>query len=174
MQERWLPIFDGRYDVSDHGHIRSWVSPGTGVRLLAPRKLTVRVSDKTGYAQIGLTVSPRGRQTTFLVHRLVCMAFHGEQPPGQETRHLNGVRSDNRAENLAWGTRSQNAMDRFRHGTGLAGERSPFSTLRERDVALILGSTATSSSLAKELGVDRCTVADVRHGRTWRHIERTQ
>lgn len=52
-----------------------------------------------------------------LVHREVCEAFHGPKPtPDHQVRHLNGDRTDNRAANLAWGTASENALDRIAHG----------------------------------------------------------
>lgn len=51
------------------------------------------------------------------MHVLVCRAFHGAAPEGQEVRHLNGNPPDNRAINLAWGTRSQNMRDKQDHGT---------------------------------------------------------
>src|SRR5262249_12949164 len=39
--------------------------------------------------------------------------------PHHEVRHLNGIRTDNRPENLAWGTKSENMQDAVRHGTHL-------------------------------------------------------
>jgi hypothetical protein len=50
------------------------------------------------------------------VHQLVARTFLGP-PRGLETRHLNGDCRDNRLENLAYGTRAENAQDMVRHGT---------------------------------------------------------
>ena len=58
-----------------------------------------------------------GKHAETLVHRLVLMAFAGDPPEGTECRHLNGIRTDNRIENLAWGTHSENSVDQVRHGT---------------------------------------------------------
>ena len=54
---------------------------------------------------------------TRLVHRLVLEAFVGPRPEGMVARHLNGDPGDNRLENLAWGTQSENNYDKVRHGT---------------------------------------------------------
>jgi len=57
--------------------------------------------------------------TAGAVHRLVLMAFRGQPENGSRThsRHLNGDCTDNRLENLAWGTPKDNADDMRRHGT---------------------------------------------------------
>jgi len=61
---------------------------------------------------------PRSNRRSISVHILVCTAFHGPKPaPYYEVCHLNGNRSDNRAQNLAWGTPGDNARDRTLHGT---------------------------------------------------------
>lgn len=49
----------------------------------------------------------RGHKT-LKVHRLVCEAFNGPPDDGQVCMHLNEDSSDNRPENLAWGTQKQN------------------------------------------------------------------
>jgi len=43
------------------------------------------------------------------VHRVVCEAFHGPAPfPKSVVIHLNEDATDNRAENLKWGTQKEN------------------------------------------------------------------
>ena len=44
------------------------------------------------------------------------LAFRGETPEGLEIRHLNDDKDDNRLENLAFGTSSDNMHDRVRNG----------------------------------------------------------
>lgn len=54
---------------------------------------------------------------------LVCLAFHGPKPSERhEVRHLNGISTDDRAENLAWGTKQENEDDKNIHGTRPKGE----------------------------------------------------
>lgn len=75
------------------------------------------------YAGAGTSAHPRVRltpegmgQKTFLVHQLVAQAFLPPRPAGHELRHLNGDHRDCRADNLAWGTRSENVLDQVKHG----------------------------------------------------------
>lgn len=68
-----------------------------------------------GYQTVHVTDST-GVQSTWSVHRLVCLAWNGLPPhPSFEVRHLDGDRLNNAPSNLAWGTHRDNAADRKRH-----------------------------------------------------------
>lgn len=70
-----------------------------------------------GYWTVSIRFDDWPRRRVFGVHRLICMVFHGPRPTTKhEVRHLNGNPTDNRPENLAWGTKSENAFDAVMHG----------------------------------------------------------
>lgn len=54
----------------------------------------------------------RFRGAGYRVHRVVCYLQTGEDHPDLEVAHANGVRTDNRPENLRWATRSENELDK--------------------------------------------------------------
>lgn len=116
--ERWLPVpgYEGLYEVSDQGRVRSIPRPRTSGGLRKAER------HAHGYAQVGLCRS--GRRKMFTVHRLVLRAFVGEPQPGQECRHLDGDPSNNQLSNLAWGSRSENMLDAVRHGTHISAAKS--------------------------------------------------
>ena len=99
------------YEVDADGNI--WSSSnwrGYGRRRLTPSP------NSHGYPSVKVKTAEGMRK--MLIHVAVCTAFHGRKPsPAHQVRHLNGDRSDNRAENLAWGTAAENAADRDLHGT---------------------------------------------------------
>lgn len=107
----WRPVvgFSNLYEVSDDGQVRSW-KRGKWGRATEP-KLLSRTLAGSGYYYVHLDGVTRA------VHVLVARAFHGAPIEGQEVRHLDGVRTNNHASNLAWGTRSENAYDCVDHGT---------------------------------------------------------
>ena len=121
-----------------------------------------------GYEQQYEMVSA-GDQRKAYVHRLVCEAFYGEAPGDfPEVRHLDGDPTNNKPQNLDWGTKEQNAADRHAHGR-FSGDKSPNAKLSSRVVAEIqtLRGAMTRPALAARFGVSRGAIDDVLDGRTW-------
>ncbi len=95
------------------------------------------------------------------IHQLVCEAFHGPRPDGLQVRHLNGIKTDNRASNLVWGTPAENHADKVRHGTANFGENNPRSKLTKKEVGRmrhIRAETGLShKKIAQQFGVSTMT-----------------
>ena len=109
IAERWKQVkgYEGRYEVSDHGKVRSLnyrMKKGV-TKLLRP----ARNSD--GYLNVHLYAEDGGR--TIKVHRLVAQAFLANPDELPEVNHKNEVKSDNRVVNLEWCERTYNT----RYGT---------------------------------------------------------
>ncbi len=104
------------YSVDTEGNVWSDMNwRGMGRRKLTP------FPNSHGYPFVKVRCD--GRMKKALVHVLVCEAFHGPKPSAlHQVRHLNGVRADCRAVNLAWGTVAENAADRKAHGTERAAQ----------------------------------------------------
>jgi hypothetical protein len=177
--ERWLPVpgFEGLYEVSDLGRVRSldrvvpqanrWGGVSHSLRkgrILKPGRhagghLFVCLCNETGHHQI-------------FIHRLVLMAFDRLRPDGMECRHLDGDPTNNRFDNLAWGTRLENMADRTALGehNPPRGVRNSRAILDEEKVRLIRQEYAfgeRKSDIARSLGVHRNVVGKVLSGRTW-------
>lgn len=121
MSEEWRLIqgYGDRYEVSSEGRVRSIARVvtcrnGRSKPFKQQEKRQTMVNGS--YWKVVLYGEDLKRHNCN-VHILVCEAFHGARPPGLQVRHLNGVSTDNRAENLAWGTQSENMIDRVLHGT---------------------------------------------------------
>ena len=117
MNEIWLPVpgFVGCYEVSSAGRVRSLDRLDRLGRRRAGRILRAKPGSN-GYPSVTLAADKDGRRPPRSVHVLVLEAFVGPRPEGTEARHLNDDPTDNRLENLAWGTPSDNARDRVRNG----------------------------------------------------------
>lgn len=97
------------YEASDDGQVRSLDRPGR------PGRVLVQSPTSNGY--LGVQLSGNGRRRSMRTHWLVMLAFVGPRPDGWDTRHLNGIKTDNRLANLRYGTKSENEFDKVTHGT---------------------------------------------------------
>jgi hypothetical protein len=168
--EEWrpLPDYEGLYEVSNLGRVRSLHE-----RHKEPRLCFIG-TDSCGYLTVGLNRA--GKRTTRTVHRLVCRAFHGEQPNPlhNEVGHLDGNRTNARADNLKWVSKRENHSHRRLHGTAHIGSAHPRALLSEADVTKIcqLLMVRSARSVADQFGVSSSAIEDIRSGKNWRHVQR--
>jgi transposase-like protein len=168
--EEWRPVvgFEQKYEVSSIGRVRSiarFKRKSRELYRIEPNMLTP--TKNKGYPCVVLTGITGSR--TAKVHHLVLEAFVGPRPEGMITRHLNGVRDDNRVENLAWGTFQENSDDMRQHGTKCLGRAVPGAKLNEEAVRDILTGRLSVLKFAALYGVNPTTVDKVRQGLNWRH-----
>lgn len=117
-EEEWRPVPRyPLYEVSSHGRLRSWAPRrhrGVLVHPGSPRMKKPSTASSGGYLYASMTEKPCGKSVRRNIHELVLEAFSGKRPEGMIARHVNGVATDNRLENLEWATEAQNAKDRAR------------------------------------------------------------
>lgn len=121
-----------------------------------------------GYLRVKLN---DGKQ--YLVHRLVMEAFVGES--SLFANHKNGIKSDNRLQNLEWCTRSQNTKHSFDTGlqTPRRGVENSSSKKCDMDIIKIrqlycLG--ATQVDIAHMFSIAQGCVSNIVLNKNWRHI----
>lgn len=175
MSEQWraIPGFEGSYEVSDRGRVRS-LDRVICRRLISGREHPKRVSGRLlklwanrndRYLRAALWCENAPLVTT--VHALVAAAFLGPRPAGADVCHLNGDERDNRPDNLRYDTRSGNHADKRLHGTQPTGERSHLAKLTRKQVEQIRLSAEPASKLAATLPVQGRHVRRIRSGEFW-------
>ena len=127
-EERWfaVPGYEGFYEVSDTGRVRSidrYVAGRYVKRLIRGKLLSQKLTNK-GYPFVWLGLGEKGKSSYRTVHRLVLEAFVGPAPEGAVACHNNDIQTDNRLENLRWDTRSENQNDIVRNGNHVAANKT--------------------------------------------------
>lgn len=161
MVEIWKELHEyPGTEVSSLGHVKG---------LKGFRKLFVK---KHGY--VGVVLTKKQKKKNFLVHRLVAEAFIPNPSNLPQVNHINGIKTDNRVENLEWCTASHN--EKHAHSLGLksqVGENNACSRLTEDDVLNIRHKLSVGEKgrvLSKQYGVTEQTICDIKKRRSWSHI----
>lgn len=163
--ENWRDVFgyEGRYMVSDQGRVRS----------LRRVDIMRQYTDRDGYLCVTLTRA-NSRQRCERVHQLALLAFVGLKAKGVVTRHLDGVRTNNRLSNLRYGTPKENTADRETHGTHQRGARNPNVKLTEEAIAYIRGEPYAHglyTKLSERFGVSRVQISFIAKKKSWQHLQ---
>lgn len=129
--------------------------------------------DMKGYLRF--TTFINGKRKHKRIHRVVLEAFVG--PCAMMVDHINGIRHDNRLENLRYVSAVENAQHKKVLGTQLYGECVHFSRLTEvevnlirRDFVRISAHNSNALCLSKRFKVSHKTILDVVNGNTWKHL----
>lgn len=134
--------------------------------------------DHCGYLEVTISCYPQ-KSKRVLVHRLILSTFKPvENMENLQVNHINGIKTDNRLDNLEWCTRSENLKHAYKMGLEkrMLGEKHHSHKLTVENVKYIkkhyvkyhkqYGATA----LARKFNVDRTTVSDVVNGKTWKEV----
>lgn len=122
--EIWKDVVgaEGLYEISSFGRLKSLRKnahtpsyTNRKGRMIVERIMAFTTNPK-GYLQAGFFVA--GKQKTSPVHRLVAQAFIPNPLNKPQINHINGIKNDNRVENLEWCTNQENVQHAF--DTGLA------------------------------------------------------
>lgn len=84
----------------------------------AHRSSNAKVGDEAGSTRPDGYRRVKLNKRAFLIHRVIREMFNGPTPPGMQIDHINGIKSDNRIENLRPATNRQNSQNMPLHRNG--------------------------------------------------------
>lgn len=105
QNEIWKSVkgYEGIYEISNLGNLKS-----LGNSFSRKEKLIKKVSNSDGYYKVLL--HKKGFRKNFFVHRIVAVTFINNIKNNNEINHINGIKTDNRVENLEWCTHKENSI----------------------------------------------------------------
>lgn len=172
--ETWKPVpnFEGVYEISDQCRLRRIATFGgrpTETYSAPHRK-------KSGYVDFWLWRD--GKPTRKIAHRLMWEAFISPIPKGLVMNHKNGIRDDNRLENLEVVTQSENVRDGFKRGrprpnNPSPGEKNGSAKLTEdqvRQIRRLRASGTSQREVAEQFGVSIPLVSLIHRRLVWREL----
>lgn len=168
---RTVPSYPA-YSASSLGRVRrDAVVHGGGGSTRHPSGVLRQRALPLGHRQV--TLSMHNKPTTVLVHRIVAEAFLPAPQPGQDcVCHRDDDPSNNRPENLFWGTRADNMRDMVAKGRQCRGERVASAKLSQEAVEAIrrrLSNGERQRAVAAIHGVAQSTVSLIATGAIWGH-----
>jgi hypothetical protein len=141
--------------------------------------------DNKGYLRVGLTIN--GKLCTKKVHRLIAQTFISNTLNKPFVNHINGIKSDNRVENLEWVTAKENTKHAIENGlfyfntseqsiniNTKKGSLNGMSILNEQEVIEIRKKFKprkyTRKMLSLEYNVTENCIKDIIIRKSWKHI----
>lgn len=159
--------YDGAYCITEDGRV--WSNK--------TKKFLRPALNKNGYLTIAFYHN--GKHKTHYIHRLVIDAYRPKDPELTDTNHVNGIKTDNRLENLVRCTRSTNMKHAVVMGLHKVkrrqGEDHNRSKLTEADVRFIRRlkkdfPELTNAEIAKRYGVTKDNIWRIIKRVTWKNI----
>jgi len=176
QNEIWKPVpdYEKLYQISNTGKLMS-LSKYVQNKKVPDKLLKIQVSK--GYQQVNLYKNKKGK--TFRIHRLVTETFIPRINGKTQVNHINGIKHDNRVENLEWCTKKENSKHAFETGLLtppiLKGEKNPCSKLKN-NIVLELRDLYKSGmrviDISKKYNLKIPTVEGIVYNRTWKHLLR--
>lgn len=166
--------YEGLYQISNLGKVKRIprnIVNKNGYSLLKEMFLTPYVDD-VGYFRIGLKLN--SKTTHRRIHRLIATTFIPNPENKPQVNHINGIKTDNRLENLEWVTSLENTNHAIKAGLiKRNGENNASSKLIEIQVLDIkerLKKGETGSSIAKIYNVHASTISLIKRNIKWNHL----
>lgn len=169
---KWIPGYEGRFEVSNRGRVRKWRITKGGIQYLINPIFISSIPNNRGYIRLPIGEKKNNDKKSIGVHALVAQSFCYGFEKGKEPDHINGVKHCNEWWNLEWVSHYDNLNRAFATGlvTLVLGEKQGKAKLKNNQVLDIYNSKKLKTDLAKIYNVGLDCIWGIQCGRTWSHL----
>jgi len=172
-----IPGYEGLYEIDTSGEVHSIRSRKLLKKSLGGEGYTKGQGFKIGKGYEKVHLYNAEGMKAYLVHRLVALVFCNNPHNYPQVNHINGMKTDNRAENLEW----CDAKGNMRHareilGFSVVGEDHPNARMTEKEVKLIhhfkkCNPEVSHETLAEAFKVSPSHIKNILSGHRWAHLK---
>ena len=164
VQEQWRPVpgYEGHYEASDLGRVRSItrvVASRSGPPQRRQGRMLAFYATPDGYQKVRLSLA--GVEVSRFVHQIIALTFHGSVPADHHVDHINRRRDDNRECNL----RYLHKFENYAQG-GASSYSKKLTPDKVRQIMRLRGQRIVKD-IASSFGVSVGTIEDIFYGRNW-------
>lgn len=177
-KEIWKPVlnYEGLYEISNLGRLKSLdrrAKKKDGSLGFKPEKIFKRTIIKNkNYRQYNLTKNKKAN--LHYAHRLVATAFIPNPENKPQVNHLDGIKDNNKVENLEWCTCSENIKHSHRLGLssnkGKSLGKSNLSPHIVAEIKFLLRKGVSVRELSEKFNTSKSNIYSIKAGRVWSNI----
>lgn len=176
MKWKNIPNFDGVYQVSDSGAVRSVhreITDSLGRTYRVRGRYLSMNETVQGYPAVSLHNRKTKKTRNHRVHRLVAECFD-LKGTGPHINHIDGKKWNNSINNLEWCTPKENTLHAIKLGLlttlGETHHRAKLSAQDVLDIRGLLSFGEKGKDIAKLYGVTPQIISDIKRMKTWKSV----
>lgn len=179
MIEIWKAIgdYENMYEVSNLGNVRSldrYITRSDNVKTFKSGKTLKPTLNYKGYCRIKLC------RNGYSIHRLVAQTFIPNPENKPQVNHINGIKTDNRVENLEWCTNQENSNHANRLGLknprkGISNGMCKLSESQIKEIIeLYTSGKYTQKEIASKYDITQTQISYICRGCGWEKITKNK
>jgi hypothetical protein len=177
QKEIWKTIdgYEGLYEISNLGRVKSLSRIIQRDGIFGNKKIKERIIKPSitngGYYRLNLINNKI--KTSFSIHRLLALYFLPNYENKPQVNHINGIKTDNRLENLEWCTAKENINHAFKIGlitakNGINHNKCKLNTFEVLEIRK--NKNNTLKEISKKYNISISVISKIKHNKLWKHI----
>jgi hypothetical protein len=167
--EIWKPVvgYEDIYNVSCFGRIKRIKTKIYSVKRNCYVWKNEHIIAQNTHIYKQFSIRANGKMYALKIHRVIAEAFIPNPENKPCVNHINGIKTDNRIENLEWCTFSENTKHAYSNGLIQVGKLKEYQVL---EIFKRAHNGENLTNIAKEFNVHKSNISDIKNKKIWKNI----